>query len=986
MLDHTEIAVSRRSRPSFFAVLAFATTLAATTAVNAAVVCVPNDAIDGSCTGGMGAATVSAGVALASMGGGDTVLVAPGTYVENVSIDRNLALLSTGGRAVTTIQGISGLGALGAIRVTNNTTGVQIGGVGQGFTIVGIDNGSAGLENAAVYFQGNHSNAQVRDNEIVANGDAGLMTEFGGVISGFIIDGNEFSGQTFVGAVPAGYGFGNQFTLPNVPRQLVVIGCGAGCLNTSNTTFTNNVVSGTAGGINDNTGAGGTADDCSTNGAPTTPCQQGNNLVTIDSNGATITGNVFTGTTARFATAFRARGAATTISGNTFDSTGHLAVADALNVLPTAGHIFIQNIGTDLNSVAGANTLDRGVYVNGPVGTIGLSIELAVSAVPSGTTVEALAGTYDEQVSITTSNITLNGNGALIRPSSLVSDTTQGSPCTNGVGTAILMVSGVSGVTLTDVSVDGSLIDPMPVRMIGIYYRNASGAINGGSVTHVRNDPLDGAQNGLGIYVQAKGPTVATVDVDAVTVSGYQKNGITFNGCGCADTVDGVATGTISNSTVTGAGAVPVIAQNGIQVGFGAGPVTVSGNTITGHRYTGDPNNGTGSGILIFSSQNNLIELNDVEGGNNGIVFQGGSFGLCVAGDSRNNVASCNRVADHGAFSHEIGVSADSASNSVNDNSIVGNATGVDGSAIPAGSLDAESNWWGAANGPSDAGGSGATGSGDGVTDNVDYQPFATSLPTCVDCTSNADCTDGVVCNGAETCNTGTGLCQAGSAPDCSGVADQCNAGACTEPLGTCVQDPLPNGTPCSTGIACSIQDICQAGLCTSGGGGDLDLDGICDADEIAGLSIRRVIMRKGTLPNKDSWQTRGELDATTSADFLAAAQADGIEILLYKQSGGGPVVVNSFPFATCTVKAGSARCKDATTRSSIRLTKRSAQEFFRVNARIRQQSVTLPTVGETPLEVSIRTTEGGDTIDRDDEIGGCALKTPTKLFCREAP
>lgn len=985
MVNQPVSASTRYHKASyFFACISFLAALTAATA-QAAVICVPNDAIDGSCTAGMGAATVNAGVALASLGGGDTVLVAPGTYVENVTIDRNIFLLSTGGRAVTTIEGVSGFGALGAIRVTNNTTGVQIGATGQGFTVVGIDNGSPGLENAAVYFQGNHSNAEVRDNEIVANGDAGLMTEFGAVISGFIIDGNEFSGQTFVGAVPAGYGFGNQFTLPNVPRQLVVIGCGAGCLNTSNTTFTNNVVSGTAGGINDNTGAVGTADDCSTNGAPTTPCQQGNNLVTIDSNGATISGNVFTGTTARFATAFRARGASTTISGNTFDSSGHLAVADALNVLPTAGHLTIQNIGSNLSAVVGANTFDRGVYVDGPTGTVGLSIEVAVSAVPSGTTVEALVGTYDEQVSITTSNITLNGNGALIKPSSLVSDTTQGSPCTNGVGTAIVLVSGVTGVTLNDVSVDGSLIDPMPARFIGIFYRNASGAINGGSVTHIRNDPLDGIQNGLGIYVQAKGPTVATVDVDGVTVSGYQKNGVTFNGCGCADTPDGVATGTISNSTVTGAGAVPVIAQNGIQVGFGAGSVAITGNTISGHRYTGNPSNGTGSGILIFSSQNNTIDLNNVEGGNNGIVFQGGSFGLCVAGDTRGNLATCNRVADHDAFNYEIGVSADSASNSVNDNSIVGNATGVDGSAITAGNLDAEQNWWGASDGPSDAGGSGATGSGDGVTDNVDYQPFATTPPACVDCSNNGDCTDGLVCNGAETCNVGTGLCEAGTAQDCSGVANQCNAGACVEP-GNCVADPLPNGSPCSTGITCSVQDFCVSGVCTSGGGGDLDQDGICDADEIAGLNIRRVNVRKLTDANKDSWSTKGELDVTTSANFFAAAQADGIQLILSKQSGGGPVTVNSLPFATCTLKSGNLRCQDTATKSSLRLKKRSAQSFFVVTARVKKQSITLPMVGEAPLDVSVRTIESGDLIDRDDQIGGCVLKGTHTFACREAP
>ena len=90
-------------------------------------------------------------------------------------------------------------GALGTVQVTNNTAGVQIGATGKGFTVIGIDNGLPGIENFAVWFQGSHSGAQVIDDEIVANGDAALMTEFGAMICGFIIDNNEFSGQTFAG-------------------------------------------------------------------------------------------------------------------------------------------------------------------------------------------------------------------------------------------------------------------------------------------------------------------------------------------------------------------------------------------------------------------------------------------------------------------------------------------------------------------------------------------------------------------------------------------------------------------------------------------------------------------------------------------------------------------------------------------------------------------------------------------------------------------
>ena len=99
--------------------------------------------------------------------------------------------------------------------------------------------------------------------------------------------------------MPGGNGFSNQFTLPNVPRQLAVISGGSGGGNTSNVTFTNNVITGTSGGTN-------------ASGDP-----QGNTLVTIDSNGATITGNQFMGTTSRFATSLRARGPNTTINGNT---------------------------------------------------------------------------------------------------------------------------------------------------------------------------------------------------------------------------------------------------------------------------------------------------------------------------------------------------------------------------------------------------------------------------------------------------------------------------------------------------------------------------------------------------------------------------------------------------------------------------------------------------------------------------------------------
>lgn len=109
---------------------------------------------------------------------GDRIEVVAGTYVENVNISTSgLTLVSTGGRDVTIINGIAGVGALGAIVLGNGANDVTIGGAGAGFTINGIDNDNPAVENAAVYLQGAHDNITIQGNDIVANGDAGLMSE-----------------------------------------------------------------------------------------------------------------------------------------------------------------------------------------------------------------------------------------------------------------------------------------------------------------------------------------------------------------------------------------------------------------------------------------------------------------------------------------------------------------------------------------------------------------------------------------------------------------------------------------------------------------------------------------------------------------------------------------------------------------------------------------------------------------------------------------
>ncbi len=223
--------------------------------------------------------------------------VGAGTYDENPVIGRSdISLVATAGRGATTIAGTAALmgpGSQGTVTLLAGTNNVAI----SGFTILGFDGTNPGVEVAAVYLQGAHSDFALTDNEIVAQGEAGLLTEYSPVLDNIVVTGNIFSGQTFVGANP---GIGDQWTVANVPRQLVVIS-GNG-QNASNVTFSNNEITGTTGGLT------------------TGNVASGNSLVTIDADNSTISGNVFTGFTNGNGWQLRVRESGNTLEGNNFSS------------------------------------------------------------------------------------------------------------------------------------------------------------------------------------------------------------------------------------------------------------------------------------------------------------------------------------------------------------------------------------------------------------------------------------------------------------------------------------------------------------------------------------------------------------------------------------------------------------------------------------------------------------------------------------------
>src|SRR5579863_209160 len=258
----------------------------------------------------------------------------------------------------------------------------------------------------------------------------------------------------------------------------------------------------------------------------------------------------------------------------------------------SGGMLFVSPSGSISNSDASCATAGYS------------TIQSALDAATPGTTVQVCAGTYAEQVSVGVSGITINGAGAgntIVNPSS-ATPTTVTDLDTSATIVPIIDVTGQTGVTIRNITVEGSGLSAnftgCSDNFVGVLYQNATGTVEDTTVDGVELPPsLFGCQDGLGIFAQSSSSSTS-LTLTHSTVTSYDKAGVVC--------VDNSTTCDVTHNTITGAGP-STTGQNGVQIGPGAPGSVVDHNTISGNDYTGttnstEPQADYAAGILLYGA------------------------------------------------------------------------------------------------------------------------------------------------------------------------------------------------------------------------------------------------------------------------------------------------------------------------------------------------------------------------------------------------
>ncbi len=299
----------------------------------------------------------------------------------------------------------------------------------------------------------------------------------------------------------------------------------------------------------------------------------------------------------------------------------------------------------------GSNVYDKRVDNTAQTNVVYGQIQRAIDYAAATNTLNASGHTFTEQVEIN-KDLTLNGvagSTKILSPAVLPL-----SFATNDANKAIVYVHDAANVTVQNLTVDGAGKGNANYRFEGIAYFNAGGAVLNTSITGIRNTPLDGMQGGVGLYAWADAGTARALIVNNNTVTDYQKNAMTFRGS--------KLTATITANTVTGSGPLDFIAQNGIQLSYGA-KGSLTGNTVSNIGYITNTDTWSAGILLYQAADSTVVKNNTVTNVQAGIYSIGNKAGIV-----ENNIS--NTVAGMGGIGSWYGVVVEDGNVAVKQNTI----------------------------------------------------------------------------------------------------------------------------------------------------------------------------------------------------------------------------------------------------------------------------------------------------------------------------
>lgn len=355
------------------------------------------------------------------------------------------------------------------------------------------------------------------------------------------------------------------------------------------------------------------------------------------------------------------------------------------------------------------------------------TIDDGLGAVAMNGTVHVAGGIYTEQLEID-HDLTLKGAG----PTTIIQSPNL---LTKGFSTGVnnrpvIWVHDAGDAHILDLAVDGLSQGNANARFLGIAYQNAGGSIDHVEIKNIKNTPLDGGQHGIGIYVRNLNPAPRSITISHCNIHDYQKNGMAI--------VGSHLTADIAYNTVSGIGPTPEIAQNGIQLSFGA-EGTIHHNHILqnqcAHPTAGcledpslSPTADSAAGILIYHPGNSQIDVshNTLEENQCSICSVGSPLLSISDNDIMENGGIGVAIFDQDQWSSAFGYDGVDTIGSVTGNTIVSHRYGImvydsepggtapdiqahfnrlvgntQSAAWANASLHAENNWWGCNEGPS---------------------------------------------------------------------------------------------------------------------------------------------------------------------------------------------------------------------------------------------------------------------------------------------